>query len=192
MNFLCELFGSDVMRTFKEKYSTDLFELYGELETRKKGIKFDNEDVKTILFKISTALFVEYEQKSGSKLQDDLKTNPKFEKLRKKISLYQHDKVRIDINLMQSFFKKPLEELAKHIWDIMGELSVQGTKTALVVGGFAESNMVQETLKAEFPNLKVIVPFDAGLAVLKGAVLFGHSPMVITTRICPNTYGMAV
>jgi hypothetical protein len=60
------------------------------------------------------------------------------------------------------------------------------------VGGFAESGIVQETIKSKFSNMRVIIPFDAGLAVLKGAVIFGHAPMVVTSRVCRRTYGMAV
>jgi len=192
MDFLCELFGSDVVQTFKENYTTDLFDIYCEIEALKKGVKFDNEDVKKILFKIPQALLDEYKKQTGLELRNELGKNPKFENLRNKISFDKNGKVRFTVNIIQSFFKKPLDELSEHIRDIMCEPSVQGTRTVIIVGGFAESNMVQETLKAEFPNLKLIFPFEAGLAVLKGAVLFGHSPMVITTRICPNTYGIAV
>lgn len=45
----------------------------------------------------------------------------------------------------------------------------------VLVGGFAESPMLQAAITNAFKDKKkVIVPRDAGLAVLKGAVLFGH------------------
>jgi hypothetical protein len=37
--------------------------------------------------------------------------------------------------------------------------------------------------------MKIVVPSDAGLAVLKGAVIYGHDPTVISQRVCRNTYG---
>ena len=36
---------------------------------------------------------------------------------------------------------------------------------------------------------KVLIPCEAQLAVLKGAVLFGHNPTEITARIARKTYG---
>jgi hypothetical protein len=36
----------------------------------------------------------------------------------------------------------------------------------------------------------VICPSDAVAAVLKGAVMYGHNPELISERICPRTYGI--
>jgi molecular chaperone DnaK (HSP70) len=51
-----------------------------------------------------------------------------------------------------------------------------------MVGGFSESQMLQEHVKSTFPHKTVIIPEDAGLAVLKGAVQFGFNPKVINPR----------
>ena len=50
--------------------------------------------------------------------------------------------------------------------------------------------MLQEAVREAFSELKVIVPQDAGLAVLKGAVLYGHEPKTISARVCKYTYGI--
>lgn len=50
--------------------------------------------------------------------------------------------------------------------------------------------MLQKTIREAFPNQKVIVPQDAGLAVLKGAVLYGYEPTTISDRVCRYTYGL--
>lgn len=34
---------------------------------------------------------------------------------------------------------------------------------------------MQEAIRKAFPECRVVVPHEAGLAILKGAVLFGHS-----------------
>jgi hypothetical protein len=44
------------------------------------------------------------------------------------------------------------------------------------------------SIKSFFPNYRVIVPEDVELAVLKGAVLFGHKPDYIVARITRYTY----
>jgi hypothetical protein len=40
--------------------------------------------------------------------------------------------------------------------------------------------------------MRIINPDDCSLAVLKGAVLFGHDPKAITSRISKFTYGIVI
>lgn len=60
----------------------------------------------------------------------------------------------------------------------------------LLVGGFSESPMVQHAIRTNFPGKRLIIPQDAGLAVVKGAVLFGHRPTSIKSRIIKYSYGV--
>ncbi|KAH3837935.1 hypothetical protein DPMN_111338 [Dreissena polymorpha] len=59
-----------------------------------------------------------------------------------------------------------------------------------MVGGFSESKLLQEIFKLTFSQLKIVIPAEAGLAVLKGAVIFGHCPTAINVRISKYTYGV--
>jgi molecular chaperone DnaK (HSP70) len=59
----------------------------------------------------------------------------------------------------------------------------------LLVGGFAECPLVQAAMKRNFPNKRIIIPEEAGLSVLKGAVLFGHKPDYIASRVMRFSYG---
>jgi hypothetical protein len=59
-------------------------------------------------------------------------------------------------------------------------------------GGFSGCKILQDKIRSFFPNYHVIVPEDAELAVLKGAVLFGHKPDYIVARIARYTYGVSV
>jgi hypothetical protein len=52
--------------------------------------------------------------------------------------------------------------------------------------------MIRIPRRSEFPKLNVICPSDAVAAVLKGAVMYGHNPELISERICPRTYGISV
>ncbi|KAH3822080.1 hypothetical protein DPMN_123850 [Dreissena polymorpha] len=62
-------------------------------------------------------------------------------------------------------------------------------ETILMVGGYSESPILQEAIKKKFPNIKIIVPPDAGLAVIKGAVIVGHCPIVNKESLSTYTYG---
>ncbi|KAK3085441.1 hypothetical protein FSP39_003325 [Pinctada imbricata] len=51
--------------------------------------------------------------------------------------------------------------------------------------------MVQDFLKKqlETKGRRLLIPQEAGLAIVKGAVLFGHQPSAIESRILRYTYG---
>ncbi|MED6283765.1 Heat shock protein 12B [Characodon lateralis] len=75
----------------------------------------------------------------------------------------------------------------------MGKLEVRGVRFLFLVGGFAESPMLQKAVqKALGRTCRIIIPHDVGLTILKGAVLFGLDPTVVRVRRCPVTYGVGV
>ncbi|CAC5426281.1 unnamed protein product [Mytilus coruscus] len=60
----------------------------------------------------------------------------------------------------------------------------------LLVGGFSESIVVQNTIKKAFPDKTVIIIPDSSTAVLRGAVMYGHDPNIIASRIVKHSYGI--
>ena len=166
----------------------DVIDLNREFEIRKRKVQYDMSKTPTMAIKIPVMLYELYRNKWQRELKTDIKSNEKY---KDKVTCMA-DKMKIDSEIMKSFFKKPLDDLVEHIREILGELPVRGTSTFMLVGGFSESEIVQETIKSKFPNMKVVIPHEAGLTVLKGAVIFGHAPMVVTSRMCRRSYGMAV
>merc|ERR1712071_302482 len=62
-----------------------------------------------------------------------------------------------------------------------------------LVGGFAESPLLQQAVRSQFGHqITVVIPQDVSLAILKGAVLFGIDPRSITIRRSRLTYGVVV
>lgn len=62
-----------------------------------------------------------------------------------------------------------------------------------LVGGFAESIFLQQEIRAKYASiLKIIIPHDVSLCILKGAVMFGLNPTIIRVRRCPFTYGIGI
>ncbi|WAR26713.1 HS12A-like protein [Mya arenaria] len=60
----------------------------------------------------------------------------------------------------------------------------------VLVGGFSNSSLLQQSIKSRFVRHTIIIPNDADLVVLKGAVIFGHKPELITQRVSKYTYGL--
>lgn len=77
---------------------------------------------------------------------------------------------------------------------LLSRPEVQGVKLLFLVGGFAESAVLQHAVQAALGarGLRVVVPHDVGLTILKGAVLFGQAPGVVRVRRSPLTYGVGV
>ncbi|XP_061193982.1 heat shock 70 kDa protein 12A-like [Saccostrea echinata] len=90
-----------------------------------------------------------------------------------------HGKLQIPVEYFQSFFKKPIQG----ILTCLEEAVTDEIKSILLVGGFANSKIVYQAVKEKFPSKHVYCPPDADLSVLKGAVIYGHNPDLVASRI---------
>lgn len=101
---------------------------------------------------------------------------------------YKEDKLYLDVTLMKDLFSCVCDGIVKCIQKLLN--SQNKTKTILMVGGFSESPYLQETMKNAFPDHEIMIPHDAWLSVLKGAVLYGHNPKLMHSRISKCSYGV--
>ncbi|XP_053402665.1 heat shock 70 kDa protein 12A-like [Mercenaria mercenaria] len=104
--------------------------------------------------------------------------------------------MRMKVGLVEKLFTKVTDNIVKHIKNIISRTDA-GKKISLMlmVGGFSESPFVQKVMKTEFTEktkVKVLIPQQAGIAVLNGAVLFGRMPEVVTSRVIRYTYGVKI
>ena len=102
------------------------------------------------------------------------------------------DLVRIDADLIIDMFKEASERIIALISNVLKKMKGSNLKMIVLVGGFSGCKIIQDSIKSFFPSYRVIVPEDAELAVLKGAVLFGHKPDYIVARIARYTYGVRI
>ncbi|KAL4224272.1 hypothetical protein ACF0H5_017726 [Mactra antiquata] len=80
------------------------------------------------------------------------------------------------------------------IQNVLSREGAKGITTVILVGGLLESPIVIQTLREkvekDFPGVKVVVPDSPFKSVLLGAVLYGHNPMIFSSRISRETYGV--
>jgi len=101
--------------------------------------------------------------------------------------------IRIELSLMKQLFKPTLDRIKEHISAVLAEPDIGSVSHLFLVGGFAESPLVQEEVRNRFSStLKVVIPQGVGVAVLRGAVLYGLDPSVIKVRRAKLTYGIGV
>ena len=105
-------------------------------------------------------------------------------------------KLRIKQELIKSLFEKPCSDVVQRVENLLSQPALSNVDFLMMVGGFSDSEYLyakmKEMVKGKSPNTQVLRPMDAINAVLKGAVLFGHSPLVFSERICRYTYGIRV
>ena len=103
---------------------------------------------------------------------------------------WKKDKMNIEHDLFVHFFQASKEKIVAHVKELSEKEELSNGSIIVLVGGYAESKLLQDFVRTSFSPKTVIVPNQPGLAVLKGAVIFGHDPSVIAERVCRFTYGI--
>ncbi|XP_052793875.1 heat shock 70 kDa protein 12A-like [Mya arenaria] len=183
-NMLAEIVGNDVMDNFQATNMMDFIDLLREFEVKKRN--FNSTMSQKITFKVPIALNVDFKAKHGKDIKDHIATKSQY----KENVSWVSDKLRLASETAKGLFHDACYSAAKHLKSLFDEGQVKDVPMILMVGGFSESAMLQDIIKEFLPNKKIIIPADAGLAVLKGAVIFGHDPSVIQVRRCRYTYGV--
>ncbi|XP_045193641.2 heat shock 70 kDa protein 12A-like [Mercenaria mercenaria] len=189
IGLISKIVGGPVLATFMREQTFDYLDMMREFESVKRNVSLSTtEDVK---MKIPVTL-----SETCSKVRrKDFKALVKEAGKDKQIT-FVGDKAKFKPALMQELFKKATDKIVSHMKEIL-DTSPAGKKVSLIlmVGGFSESAFVQDVIKQEFhekKGRKVLIPKDAGISVVQGAVVNGRQPGNITSRILRYTYGVRI
>ena len=90
---------------------------------------------------------------------------------------------------VKKLFEPVFDNIAQHLETVIRK--VGQVKYMILVGGFATCKLLQTFLHDRFANnLRIIIPAESSLAVVMGAVLFGHDPTEIQSRRLRYSYGI--
>jgi hypothetical protein len=181
-----KLVGAPLLITMKKENPSAYLDIFREFETIKRTV-YSNKDDK-VTMSIPRALLDDICKKH---LNEDFKAIVQSSPYHDKMTLVC-DKMRINTNLIIDMFKQASERIIELISDVLKKMKGSNLKMIVLVGGFSGCKIIQDNIKSFFPNHRVIVPENAELSVLKGAVLFGHKPDYIVARIARYTYGVRV
>ncbi|XP_060577874.1 heat shock 70 kDa protein 12B-like, partial [Ruditapes philippinarum] len=177
------IFGASEWEEYKRNELEDLLYMYRDFEAKKRNVQLTSS--KQMILKVPSSLKEYYERKGRRSIAE-------IEHLFDRNIIWQKDKLRIDASLIRKCFEGPVHEIIYNLENLLSKQGMRNISKMILVGGFSESLYVQESFKAKFPDKQVIVPADCGLAVLKGAVLFGQNQSVVTARISRYTYGLKI
>ncbi|XP_063409591.1 heat shock 70 kDa protein 12B-like [Mytilus trossulus] len=181
---LVKIVGAPLMNSLSKNDPSAYLDLFREFETVKRTIIPNKTDRMNF-----TVPFVAFDTLCKKSFGEDFPSTVSSCSLSGKISL-RGDKMRADIDVMKALFLKPMVDIISQISIVIKQC--ENVSMLLLVGGFSESEMLQHAIRKEFPDKRIIVPEDAGLSVLKGAVLFGQNPDYISSRVLRYTYGYKV
>ena len=106
------------------------------------------------------------------------------------------NKFVLPIETVRRFFDVNINGALLSIEEVINETRKQGIliDSIILVGGFAESEYITTEMRKKLEKFKVPVlrPQRPELAVMKGAVLYGHNENIITARVMRYTYGVGM
>lgn len=186
-SFLEDIIGKEAMQTFKLKCMDDYIDIFREFETKKRAVSNGKTNKVVMTMPVSLTNLVKTSSVKGQKSTfKDVVEN----------SVYGNDvnfakqKLHISHSCFVKFFDPAIDGIIKHMESILYQSNFSHVKNILMVGGFSECEILQEKIKNRLTQKRIIIPEEAGLAVLKGAVLCGHIPRAISGRVARYTYGI--
>lgn len=182
--FLEDMVGKNVMEKFGNDNKYDLLELFRSFEFKKRNIPPKSDD--KITFFIPDSLIKIHRTVKKYEIQDALKDKDKY---KDKIT-WVGDKMRLSADFARDLFSNSIKHIIKHLQQLVQIPAVKEATHILMVGGFSESPMLQNAVLEALKNKTLVVPKEAGLSVVKGAVIFGCDPSLIQFRKSKYTYGV--
>ncbi|KAH3818539.1 heat shock 70 kDa protein 12A-like [Dreissena polymorpha] len=172
--------GCALIQRLKEEYMDDYMDLKRTFEVKKRDLKTSS----SIVLRIPSIINELVSEMTGCSLQDQIQKSV----FKNKISR-NRDKLTIDLDVIESLFGVTIRSITEHLSSLLSKHI--HIAYIVMVGGFSESTLLQQRVKDACPGKHVIIPAEAGLAVLKGAVMFGHNKRCIISRIARYTYGIS-
>lgn len=109
------------------------------------------------------------------------------------IKVLRNEYLCLEPRIMRQLFSPVLDDVISYLSKLFARPALSGVKYVFLVGGFADSAILQERIKNHFGDtLRILVPQYASLAVVQGAVMFGQKPDLFESRIMTTTYGIRV
>lgn len=165
---MANIVGKDVMEYFSVNNDSDFLDLLKDFEIKKR--KISPEQNESITFNVPKSLCEAFSKKNPKSKITDVIFRSKYND---HLTWIEHE-IRMEAHLVKTLFDDICKQIVDYLNDLFMVAALKDVSCILLVGGFAESLMLQSAIKEAFEDKNVIIPKEAGLAVLKGAVLFGQ------------------
>ncbi|XP_056010525.1 uncharacterized protein LOC125681968 isoform X4 [Ostrea edulis] len=179
---LVNIFGRDVIEAFKNQ-TADSMEMEYNIEIKKRVCTPESQ-LQLPIFPSLTNLCQSLKKKTYKELVKDSRYAD--------IVKVRTGKLVFTPEMVEQIFEMALTNLFVKVDKVLKNPNTTEVKDIILVGGFAQSEVIVKQFKRRFSKYQIIIPTDPELAVMKGAVMFGQDINIITSRISPHTYGFDV
>lgn len=188
LQFLVRILGAPAVREFLDECPQELIELLRHFETAKRRATITQKKPAVVPVPVGLERICRKSHKGES-----MEVIVQKSVYRDKVKVIEN-KFHMEFNVFQDFFRAACLEIARAIRNVLTEQNAKNCSVLILVGGMAASTVAQEIIKQELESKtnvnRIIVPPEPDLAVLKGAVMFGHQPKCIFQRVLKYTYGL--
>lgn len=177
---LDELFGAEKLYEYRKLFPVDWLRLKNDFEDKKRVLRaLQNKETR-----------IRLPRSFGSSMPELLPNS--LQRYGEEVKVLKKEFLCLSPRIMIKQFEPVLEAMKEHLDVLLSKPELSKVKVMLLVGGFADSPILQQEIKNKFTGrCRVIVPRDAAKAVVQGAVMFGKMPGKITERVVATTYGCA-
>ena len=180
-SLLEELFGVEKLKRYRRRHPSDWISLMNEFEGKKRGKRILDSGLMTNVRLPRSFVSLVKETQS-----------PAMERYgAREVKLKRNEYLSLSAAMMAKLFTPVVQCIKEHLKSLTKKTQLSKVQTMLLVGGFADSEYLQEEIKKEFSRrFKILIPHSASIAVVQGAVIFGKKPSKITERVVSATYGI--
>ncbi|VDI57968.1 Hypothetical predicted protein [Mytilus galloprovincialis] len=183
-SMLVRLFSGPCIIAFKKNHPIDYMDMMRSFEGKKKTFKSGDTKISSRI----AATLLEISEENCQSSFEDIASNSQYSG---RVHV-KRDKLFIGVKIFLEFFNNSLSKLVKDISEILQHERCQDVSAIMLVGGYSECALLFNAVMQAFPDKDVFVPHEGSLSVLTGAVIYGHIPKIVSSRVCNFTYGIAV
>jgi molecular chaperone DnaK (HSP70) len=160
--------------------------MMSEFEIKKQFVSLENND--EVVLKVPESLIKIFEDETKEKISDVIEQSVMKDQLE-----WASGRLILQPQLFKSLFSVSIDNVTSKLKEMFKENGARDVSTLLLVGGFSESEVLKRAIREAFSDKRIVIPDHPSLAILKGAVIYGHAPLAVKSRVCKYTYGfMAV
>lgn len=190
--FLEDIFGSSVLKIFERDPEDiiDYYDFWQNFEVRKR-VSFMKSNKIRLSIPLALTEIANNHRKINKRHLEIIETCLRESNYCNTGISCEMGKLSLPIKVFENFFSPTVNKLVDHLSKMFRDELDSDVNSILFVGGFSECELVREQLMRRFGDTKQLVfPDEASLAVLKGAVYFGHSKdLHVVARF---TYGFQI
>ena len=178
------LFGIPKVKEYRLKFPAEWLRLMNDFEMKKRGRRAFDDKITRITLPRNFLQMV-----SGPSASDLATRFSKSCNLHD-VEIYNDEYLCLGPKTMKSLFDPVVNGIIRHMRELLNKPALKNVSCLFMVGGFAESAILQEAVKTAFRSrCRVLVPNYASIAVVQGATMFGQKPTIVTSRVMATTYG---